>query len=673
MSRRRIYFANISNVFPILPYQWGILRAAAETDPEVAAGYRFMEPFFLPRRAEAMACQVRSPAVLALSCFVWNTPLQLKLARLVKARHPRCLVVAGGGQIPRRPGDFFHRHPEVDVIIPGEGESTFRRLLRGLLGPNPALEAVAGLAFNRGGEAVHTDPCTDLLPARISDELLPSPYLAGHFDGLIRRLRKDVPRIWALWETTRGCPQGCDFCDYGGPEHNRIKRFGLQRTRDELDYLARARVDLLFVADANFGLLPRDLELARHLGRSHRETGYPGQIKANFSHQSGERTVAMARELHREGLLTAGLTLSAQSGTPEVVAGAGRREASPLTRAEVKRACDAQGIPSYVDTLLGLPGESRASWIKGLCSLLEEGHHEDIRLFELYLLPNARLGSPQARRDSGLVTRFKRLNPRLPADEVGMVEAVCQTNTLGVEEWVQCVVFSDLYISALHCGGYTRLLARYLAREELMTYEAFYGGLFELGRRAPHTPLGRVHGRLARLQRDYLDNPAIPVQGRVGTQADMFRFLLPYSHPHKFVWWPHDWAWLVLNERLDELDGQVAGFLADAGIGPGAAATRDLLHFQRDLVLTPEYDPARGKIGRYAMDWPAYFFDHAPLARGPVEVRFRDRAMGSRQQHPLRRKDRSAFALAACGNYYPDGKHRRFTHQPDAMEIIRSS
>ncbi len=670
MKRRKVYFACVSNVFPVLPYQWGVLRAAAQTDPLVAAAYGFEDPFFLPERAEAMARRVRKPAVLGLSCFVWNLPLQMKLCRLVKKRHPGCVTVAGGPQIPRQADRFFQDHPYVDVLVHGEGEGPFRRLLAQLLRPAPRLDAVGGITYNRGQEAIYTGPDPAPLPRDISDARLPSPYLAGYFDHIIRRARRRVPRLWALWETTRGCPNRCAFCDYGDAAYSQIKRFSRPRVEAELDYLARVRVDLIFCADANFGLLSRDVDLARWLAGTQRRTGYPAQFKANFTQRPADRVLEISRVLHHSGLLLQGVTLAAQSASERVLAEVDRIGASLEDLALLKQRLDGEGIPSYVDMILGLPGETLDSWMQGNCALLRGGHHEDIRLFELYLLPNARLGSAAARQQYGLRTIRKRLNPHLPSDEVGMVDVVVETATLPVGDWVRCAVFSDLLISALHCGGYTRFVSRYLA-DQGVGFDEFYPRLFDVAQRAPDTLLGGLLHRLVRFQERYLRDHDLPAQGRVSSEPDMLCSLLPYSSPHKFVWWPHDWAWLAINRGMDDFYGQLAVFLTQLGLDPGSPTLADLLRFQQAIMLTPDYDPDRGRVRRFERDWPRYFFGDGQLRQEALEVRFRDRAMGVTHQHPLRRRDRSAFALAALGNYYPDGRYRRFTHQPEAMQTTR--
>ena len=62
-------------------------------------------------------------------------------------------------------------------------------------------------SINSKGEFV-TNKC---LPKMRDITVLPSPYLEGTFD----RLMKENPneRWLASWETNRGCPFSCTYCD----------------------------------------------------------------------------------------------------------------------------------------------------------------------------------------------------------------------------------------------------------------------------------------------------------------------------------------------------------------------------------------------------------------------------------------------------------------------------
>src|SRR2546430_5576433 len=98
---RTVYSAAL-NALAFLPYAHGLLRAYAVADEGVASEFEFASPFFVPEPLEAIVERVERPAVLALSCYVWNFRRHIKLARLVKASHPETLVVAGGPHVPDR-------------------------------------------------------------------------------------------------------------------------------------------------------------------------------------------------------------------------------------------------------------------------------------------------------------------------------------------------------------------------------------------------------------------------------------------------------------------------------------------------------------------------------------------------------------------------------------------
>ena len=52
---------------------------------------------------------------------------------------------------------------------------------------------------------------------------MPSPYLNGLFDELIKDCKYDIE---GTIETTRGCPFGCTFCEIGTKYYQKIKTHG---------------------------------------------------------------------------------------------------------------------------------------------------------------------------------------------------------------------------------------------------------------------------------------------------------------------------------------------------------------------------------------------------------------------------------------------------------------
>ena len=89
--------------------------------------------------------------------------------------------------------------------------------------------------------------------------IIPSPYLEGTFEDLFRKYDyKWTP----TWETNRGCPFKCTFCDWGSAIASKVRNFEEERLYKEIDYFSEKKIDLVFGADANFGILKRDKNLA---------------------------------------------------------------------------------------------------------------------------------------------------------------------------------------------------------------------------------------------------------------------------------------------------------------------------------------------------------------------------------------------------------------------------
>src|SRR5258708_2105229 len=125
-ARKKVVYFNEYNVrmaqatyFPLVS---GILRAYAETAPEVRAGYKF-KPFIfhLDSLDNILAQYDEAPDVAAFSIAMWNERLSLRVASEIKKRWPQCLIVFGGCQLPHSPKEYFAEHSFIDVGVRSEG------------------------------------------------------------------------------------------------------------------------------------------------------------------------------------------------------------------------------------------------------------------------------------------------------------------------------------------------------------------------------------------------------------------------------------------------------------------------------------------------------------------------------------------------------------------------
>jgi putative methyltransferase len=666
-AARRVYLIGLNNV-PFLPLVAGQLRAYAEQDPLVAATFTFVDPVFLPAPPQQLANEIIDPDVLGLSCYVWNFRRQMKVAQLVKRRHPNVLVVAGGPHVPDSPGTFFAEFPWVDVLVHGEGEVAFQQLLRQRARPDPDYCRVPGVSVRHGTTAV-----PGCAPVRLPRDLaLPSPYLLGHLDAAVHTCRQRGLRFYALWETNRGCPYSCAFCDWGSATMSALRTFDDDRLAEEIEWFGRHAVEDLFICDANFGILARDEEIARALTDARVRYGAPRQIRVNFAKNSNQRVLAISRTWHAANLLM-GTTLSLQSTDMDVLEAINRKNIGLDNYARLQRRYRAEGIPTYTELILGLPRETAASFRQGIGSLLAAGNHDDLRVYDFVILPNAPINTPEKIAGYGLETIPKRLYveaSETPADEAETVDMVVRTAAMPSHDLVECFVFVAL-VQVLHNGCYTRYLAQHLANAHKVEYTQFYTGMQQHAAAHPRTVLGAIVTRLRALYHDYLRVPELPLANLVASQPDMAADLARYGT--RRGWTVDHWGWLRIATDFTRFYAELPGYLNTLGAPvSGDSADAQLLTqvvlYQRDIMLRPEYDPQTGKTCRYGADLPAYFRGE-PLRHIPIEIQFRDTAMGADGRYPLVPGDLKAFAKSAVGPSYPISRIRRYQHQLDTARI----
>src|SRR5205823_5542752 len=173
----------------------------------------------------------------------------------------------------------------------------------------------------------------------------------------------------------------------------------------------------------------------------------------------------------------------------------------------------------------------KQSFIRGIGDLLEAGNHEDLRIYEFDLLPNAPANDPIQIKEFGIRTMEKQMylvSPDTPPDECERVQLVVETNTLSKSDWIDCAIFSQL-IQFLHNGCYTRYISMHLRRHRGIGYQCFYEHIQRFFSNRCETILGRILGRMESLYSEYVANRNIPQVNLVASQPGMLRSLERYG------------------------------------------------------------------------------------------------------------------------------------------------
>jgi anaerobic magnesium-protoporphyrin IX monomethyl ester cyclase len=146
----------------------------------------------------------RPPDVVGLSVMTFQRRTALRLVQKLREWCPDARIVAGGYD-PSLDTAAWMRPGGVDVVVRGEGEVTFRELLRALERGDTDLAPIAGLTWRRDdGTVVHN---ADRHVLGSLDELQLPRRDARVLDGYTF-LGAQVDVV----ETSRGCTYDCSFC-----------------------------------------------------------------------------------------------------------------------------------------------------------------------------------------------------------------------------------------------------------------------------------------------------------------------------------------------------------------------------------------------------------------------------------------------------------------------------
>lgn len=495
---KKVYLGQVNNKYGngvFIPYSVGLLQAYAQQDPIIQENYEFGEMLYLRENVEQVAERWSDGDVIGLSCYIWNFEYTMALARAIRVRNKDCLIVCGGPHVPDKSEEFFENHPYVNIAVHGEGEKTFSEILTKRI-HDSELKNINGISFWFKGLGHVFMPHRE----RVKNlDQIPSPYLMGLFD----RLPFDRYDFHPVQETHRGCPFQCTFCDWGSATYGKVSKFSDERIIKEYDWFAEHKLSLLYNGDANFAMFERDVELTRKLVETKQKYGYPEKFRAAYAKNSGDRVFTVSKMLNDAGM-SKGATLSFQSMDENTLNIVKRKNIGTEVFKMLMQRYRSEGIPTYSELIVGLPGESYESFANGLNTILDCGQHEGINVYACECLPNSELSQPNYRRMHGIksvevpVLVYHGTPASDPHPE--KYELIVETNTLSTKDWIRCQKLAWA-IQCFHCLGLTQAMAVFYVNRYKQSYRSFYENLLEFAEqyKPEQTLIGQVVSEATKL------------------------------------------------------------------------------------------------------------------------------------------------------------------------------
>jgi radical SAM superfamily enzyme YgiQ (UPF0313 family) len=188
----------------------------------------------------------RRPDVVGLSVMTFQRRTALRLIGHLRQWRPDLKIVVGGYDPSLAADAYASPDSGVDYVIRGEGEATFRELLRAIESGGP-VRSIAGLSWRAGGGFVH-NPDRPVSQLRRGD--LDLPNRAARVLGGYTMLGRQVDVV----ETSRGCTFDCSFCSIIEMRGRNFHPFDLDRVIADIADARRHGARTVFIVDDNITL-----------------------------------------------------------------------------------------------------------------------------------------------------------------------------------------------------------------------------------------------------------------------------------------------------------------------------------------------------------------------------------------------------------------------------------
>jgi radical SAM superfamily enzyme YgiQ (UPF0313 family) len=453
MKTKRVTLVELSVYENTVPLVSGYLQAYACQDPAIAGHYDFdIYARGLRGEIDQLAEDLigRETDIYAFSCYIWNMGVVKELLRRLLERRPDAHYLLGGPQVINRAAEYVAPEHTSVVVCNGEGEQPFYEFLRTMATDEPDFGQVSSVSYWADGRL----RTTELTPRLKHLDELPSPFAAGIFDG--------GEYTFTVLETNRGCPFHCGFCFWGAATNSKVYKFDEDRVRADIRWISENCIASVFIADANWGLSPRDVDLSKHIVACKQEYGFPTSMVIAAAKNRPERVAEITEILIQGGLVTS-QPISLQTVTTDALRLIDRENIRETTYIDLQRTLTEKNMSSFIEMIWPLPGETLASFQAGVARLCRM-RADTLTIYPQLLLPNTSLY--EKRENFGIEV------VRAP-DDRAEADVVVATKWVTAEECVEGTWFYYAVQSMYNArGGY--YLARYLDDQGIQPFDEFF-------------------------------------------------------------------------------------------------------------------------------------------------------------------------------------------------------
>lgn len=317
------------------------------------------EGFSYQKVVEFIMNNASSNTDVALGAFVWNERATKQILLSLKEQKFPGKIILGGPQISYVKQRIEPYYPEADLFIRGYAEEALANLYQS----DEEKPNITGIHYAGSPDKG--------LSANADLENLPSPFL----DQVI------LPQRFIRWETQRGCPFRCSFCQHRESDISQTRRyFKLSRILQEAEWITNNKViQDVAILDPTFNSGRQYLEVMKQLIAGKYSGKLALQIRLEMITDEFLDTI---EELNKTGRVVL------EGGIQTIHKEEQRIIQRPNNMKKVKRALEAikeRNIEVELSLIFGLPGQTVESFQQSI-DFCKEAEATKIFAFPLMLL-----------------------------------------------------------------------------------------------------------------------------------------------------------------------------------------------------------------------------------------------------------------------------------------------
>ena len=409
------------------------------------------------------------PDIIGISNYVWNSGLANAICKYAKKLNPNTLTILGGPEFPAGTGairidntpkdatydkcfNYLTERPDVDYFAYSDGEVAFLEVVENFIKNNFLVKSLKADDKPVKGCASLSKDKKKLLSGKYiprigmegglkvdGRDIIPSIYTSGMLDKYLNG--KYIPSF----ETARGCPYLCTFCDQG-LDSSKITAFSTNRLADEMMYVGERMSKIeggtksVAIFDSNWGLFQKDVDLAPRILEVMNKYDWPQYIDCSAPKEKRENIIAINDKLKNR----VQLGLAMQSLNNETLKDIKRKNWGRERYIEFIREIEKRGKSNTCEQIIPLPNETEETYYDGIKFLMD--NNVKTQTYTLMLIVGTELGRDESARVNEIKAKFRILPKQFGqynGERVFEIEKVCVgTKTMSYQSYLNCRNYS---------------------------------------------------------------------------------------------------------------------------------------------------------------------------------------------------------------------------------------